>query len=151
MGCGSSSRCCRPRAAEAALGLTGEERVLLVNGGAYQDVGQLLHFHLAVGAEGFRFSSSGEAGSVELLEGGRVEAFARPKAGWAAHLVVRATEPGATLGDAATAMALFGAAQRLARERGLERDGFAVVQTRSPAGDEAALPARRLGRRAAIT
>jgi histidine triad (HIT) family protein len=121
------------RAVEAALGLGGQRRVLVVNGGAYQDVGQL-HFHLAVGAEELFFACPRGAPPVRLLDDGAVEAVAHPEPGRTTHLLVRAKAPGASLRNPATATALFAAAQRLARGQGLERRGFAVVHCRAADG-----------------
>jgi histidine triad (HIT) family protein len=122
------------RAVEERLGLAGQNRVLIVNGGAYQDVGQL-HFHLAVGVDEFHYACPSATATARALDDGDVEAVAHPEPGRAVHLVARPKRPGASLRDPATATALFAAAQRLARERALERSGFAVVHCRPAEGD----------------
>jgi diadenosine tetraphosphate (Ap4A) HIT family hydrolase len=112
----------------ANLGLTAADCALVVNGGRYQDVGQL-HFHLVAGDASLELPPTAGAGSVRLPAEGPCDVFVHPRPSRTTHVVVRVREPlvsaGAPRPDAVRAA--YRAAKDLARTQGLVARGFSVV------------------------
>lgn len=116
-------------------GPVARDAVLLVNGGAYQDVGQL-HFHLAAGGADLRYTAAPSVPPLLDNEGVLVSAAQPPQR--TLHLLLEPRPPLADLAALAerpaALWALIAATQRIVRERGLLAAGFTLL-TPTAAGD----------------
>ena len=122
--------------AAARQGLPEHGFSLLVNGGAYQDVGQL-HFHLAGQPCPVWYRCPESAPNDILLETERLTAFHHPSPQRATHVVLR-RRPGdsalpSTQGfDAAFVDAAIAATQSLVGTLDLLADGYSLIINRRP-------------------
>lgn len=91
--------------------------VLLVNGGALQDVGQL-HFHLTWGVAASRYACPGDTTGEPILQTEQVEVFQHPHPTYAIHLVLCPRRNGT---DPGTVIAV---AKRVVRDLNLQPGGF---------------------------
>jgi histidine triad (HIT) family protein len=94
--------------------------LLLVNGGAYQDVGQL-HFHLTWGPGAMQYVCPGDITGKPLFRNDRVEVLQHPQPARAVHLLIRTMAADPDLG------AVIAAAQRVIQDRRLLPSGFTVA------------------------
>ena len=125
-------------AVQAALGL-GLDRngfAILVNGGRYQDVGQL-HFHLASGTDAARYDCPDLIREGTLLDTASAAAFRHRRPRRATHLVIRpiAAVPDIAAvpsSDGAWIDAVIVAAQELVRRLGRDESGYTLVASLNP-------------------
>jgi histidine triad (HIT) family protein len=110
------------------LGLADAECLLVVNGGRYQDVGQL-HFHLVAGPAEPRYASPDDTEAVMLAHERSCRVFVHPRPQRATHLVVRAAAALVTDGapHPEAVRAAYAVARDLAREQALAPHGFSVI------------------------
>ena len=105
--------------------------VVLVNGGAYQDVGQL-HVHLASPAPELWYSCPDEVPASVLMETDALTAFRHPQPRRATHIVIvsKGTAGGEGFGDASVEAAIV-ATQGLVRSLRLLDGGYSLVVSRA--------------------
>ena len=101
--------------------------VLLVNGGAYQDVGQL-HFHLTWGMDWSSYICPGEITGDPIFQTEAVSVYQHPQPLRAIHVVL---QPRTESGDLS---ALIVAAQQVVDVLNLLPEGFSVVLSYSRTG-----------------
>jgi histidine triad (HIT) family protein len=94
--------------------------LLLVNGGAYQDVGQL-HFHLTWGPGAPQYVCPGDVPGNPMLRNDRVEVVQHPQPARATHLVIRPVGAEPDLG------AVIATAQRVIQDLRLLPVGFTLA------------------------
>jgi hypothetical protein len=104
--------------------------VLLVNGGAYQDVGQL-HLHLACWPREAQYECPERPRASPLVEIGELAAYGHPRPRRSTHIVmlpIGATSATAApgIGDAFTEAAIV-ATQRLVQRLNLEAGGYTLM------------------------
>jgi histidine triad (HIT) family protein len=109
---------------------------LMVNGGGYQDVGQL-HFHLVGPPRHMEYVCPEAAGVALLIEGESLTAFHHPHPQRAIHIVLRPKARGSLLAsdqglDPAFIDAVITVAQDLVRTLRLEVDGYTLLTTVQP-------------------
>jgi histidine triad (HIT) family protein len=109
---------------------------LMVNGGAYQDVGQL-HFHLVGPPRHLGYGCPEDAAAALLIESERLVAFHHPRPQRATHIVLRSKGCGPLLAsdqglDPAFIDAVITVAQDLVRTLRLEVDGYTLLTTVQP-------------------
>jgi histidine triad (HIT) family protein len=112
---------------------------LMVNGGAYQDVGQL-HFHLVSPPRHLGYLCLEDAVVSPLIESENLTAFHHPHPQRATHIVLQPKMPGPLLAsdqgfDPAFIDTVIPVAQELVRRLRLESDGYTllmIVQSRRP-------------------
>lgn len=105
---------------------------LLVNGGAYQDIGQL-HFHLAGGLRDAQYTCPDSSEGTSLIETDTLLAYWHPHPRRSIHIVMRpagtaSAEAGSTPSfDHAFVKAAITATQQLVVRLGLEKDGYTLL------------------------
>jgi histidine triad (HIT) family protein len=107
--------------------------MLLVNGGAYQDVGQL-HFHLLQGGDEHSYDCALDDLIGRRLDLNLVDAFLHPRPHWAFHVVIRPRIPVADLPTLLneqpdTLHEVILAARQIVDEAKLLAPGFALLTT----------------------
>jgi histidine triad (HIT) family protein len=112
---------------------------LLVNGGAYQDVGQL-HFHLAGRSPEIWYDDVDDPAEDVLLATEILTAFDHPHPQRATHIVLRPSAP-PVVGrfDTAFVGAVIIAMQTLARSLKLSTEGYTLIANRRPGETDAPL------------
>jgi len=101
--------------------------VLLVNGGAYQDVGQL-HFHLTWGMDWSSYTCPGEITDDPIFQTEQVTVYQHPQPVRAIHLVLHPSTENVDLN------VLIVAAQQVVHALNLLPTGFSVVLSDSRTG-----------------
>lgn len=104
---------------------------LIVNGGAYQDVGQL-HFHLVAGSSVQNYQCPEEAPSDMLISSNSISAFQHPRPIRSTHVVLRPL-PDPSEENQPESMtqsqvhALVTTTQRLVQQQSLASTGFSLI------------------------
>jgi histidine triad (HIT) family protein len=115
------------------LAATGQEHrplSLIVNGGAYQDVGQL-HFHLVAGSSVQEYLCPGATPPDTLIDSDSISAFSHPSPIRQTHVVLRPKPDPA--GDQPRSLtesqvhALVTATRRLVQQQNLTPTGFSLI------------------------
>lgn len=115
------------------LGLEREGYTLLVNGGAYQDVGQL-HFHLAAPLQILASECPDAAPGSSLLDNESISVFRHPQPIRAVHLVIQPRRAIRNLQELEEdeIQAIIAATKQIVDEMQLLKPGFSLIANRQP-------------------
>lgn len=115
------------------LGLDREGYTLLVNGGAYQDVGQL-HFHLVAPLQILPSGCPNSTTSSSLIDTESITVFRHPHPARAVHLVIQPKRTLRNLQDLAESeiQAIIAATKQIVEEVKLLEPGFSLIANTGP-------------------